>query len=700
MNQHLTDQQLIDYQFDLASEADAKEARSHLEKCDTCRHRLHELGRKLNALDLIRDDVKASRELLSETIHNAQRAGRWRKLLLHRLPWAGAVAAAVIVGIALLAVPDRGRKNAQEFSTAAPQPPMETGAAKSVAEDVPMVAMAPSPRGGAKSESLSDDLRGEGVPPLRPDGILPSEEEQGQDALATQDKGRMPSPREDHRQAALDAATQPSAEGSLNADRMVRSVPVRAYLQPMGSEKITPDGVTTNALAATPGATQLDTIDERPPFAPASAIELVVLPRREDVQLTIYNAADLTLVRERRNLTLKRGWNWLQFMWAGTLIDPTSLALEPLEHKGEVQVQQLVFPPRLKELGRWLIRSEIDGQTSFELTYFTSGLSWRAFYMGTLSQDETTMRLKGYVRVSNNSGEDYEDAQTRLLVGRIHLLDSIAELARRQYPYGSPSAIRMLFEGNTAFEDMGLQGEQVHNFAGAFSESLKRKNIQKEGLSEYFLYTIEGTETIPNEWGKRLISFQVDDIPVASLCKYDEERWGTQTIRFLTFANDKEHKLGETPLPDGMVRVYGRADDQGHLSYVGGMGVKYIPVGDQVELELGSARLVEVKPSLMDYRTTNHSFDAKGNVNGWDEVRTWKVEIVNARTLPVQVEVTRGFEMPYWTLKVTDGSPTYRKYDATHARFELTVPPRQTQVFEYEVTTYQGVRQQSLPGEF
>ena len=30
----------------------------------------------------------------------------------------------------------------------------------------------------------------------------------------------------------------------------------------------------------------------------------------------------LTLVRERRNLTLKRGWNWLQFMWANTQISP------------------------------------------------------------------------------------------------------------------------------------------------------------------------------------------------------------------------------------------------------------------------------------------------------------------------------------------------------------------------------------------
>jgi len=35
-------------------------------------------------------------------------------------------------------------------------------------------------------------------------------------------------------------------------------------------------------------------ISQQPPFAPASAIELVTLPRRDKVQLTIYNSADLT----------------------------------------------------------------------------------------------------------------------------------------------------------------------------------------------------------------------------------------------------------------------------------------------------------------------------------------------------------------------------------------------------------------------
>ena len=47
---------------------------------------------------------------------------------------------------------------------------------------------------------------------------------------------------------------------------------------------------------------------------PASAkVDMAILPGRDAVQLTIYNSADLTLVREQRSLTLQQGLNRLQF---------------------------------------------------------------------------------------------------------------------------------------------------------------------------------------------------------------------------------------------------------------------------------------------------------------------------------------------------------------------------------------------------
>jgi dTDP-4-amino-4,6-dideoxygalactose transaminase len=59
-------------------------------------------------------------------------------------------------------------------------------------------------------------------------------------------------------------------------------------------------------------------------------------------------------------------------------------------------------------------------------------------------------------------------------------------------------------------------------------------------------------------------------------------------VRFLSFKNDKEHKLGETPIPGGMLKVYRGAGEQGNLSYTGQSEFKYIPVDEDIELNLGA----------------------------------------------------------------------------------------------------------------
>jgi hypothetical protein len=624
MKGHLTKRDLIEYQFKLADDAKLKELAEHLDGCASCREELARLKDKFSALDMLREDVTASEELISQVVAQAGARAAPRVTAFRRPAWFRAVAAVLVLGLALLFAAQFGQEPMPRYEPLQelPGPPEEPQPSRDKI----------LPRARAEKETA----------PLRPE-----------------------------RSRAL-------AEAEKETFDKLR--PRRARVSPA------------------------EEISEQPPFAPASAIELVTLPQRDKVQLTIYNSADLTLVRERRNLTLKRGWNWLQFMWANTLIDPTSLSLEPLEQADKIDIDQLVFPARLRELGRWLIRSEVSGQVPFEITYLTSRLSWRAFYMGTLGRDEKTMRLQGYVRVGNSSGEDYENAQTRLIVGKVHLLDQIAELAKRQYPYGRPVGIRgygMGGMGGYGDKQLGEVGGEARAWYGRLdaqtvTAGLGRKEIRKEGLSEYFLYTIEGTETVPDKWGKRLLSLEAEDIPVKGLYKYDEERWGGRTIRFLSFSNDDEHELGDTPIPDGTVRVYAQADSAGLLSYVGGTDIKYIPVDGEVELHLGPARLVTVEPKLMDFRTDNYRFDGKGNVAGWDEIRTWKIEVTNTRALPIEIEITRGFGTAYWTLQ-TDAP--YEKHDVTRARFETQLQPRSKRTFGYQVRTYHGVREQALSEE-
>jgi hypothetical protein len=223
---------------------------------------------------------------------------------------------------------------------------------------------------------------------------------------------------------------------------------------------------------------------------------------------------------------------------------------------------------------------------------------------------------------------------------------------------------------------------------------MKPKAVEKEGLSEYFLYTIEGTETIPNGWSKRLQSFDTSEVPVVNLYKYEEERYGQSVVRFLSFKNDKEHKLGDTPIPGGTLKVYRGVGDKGYLSYVGQSAFKYIPVDDDVELNLGAVGDVVVESKLMDYKTDNFRFDRNRNVSGWDDIHTFRIEVRNTRDLAVKVEIQRNFGTPYWTLAKSGEFGEFEKVDLDTVKFTLTLEPRSAKKFEYVLTTYQGVRQE------
>lgn len=423
-------------------------------------------------------------------------------------------------------------------------------------------------------------------------------------------------------------------------------------------------------------------------------IDLVTLPGRDSVQLTIYNSADMTLARESRGLTLREGVNRLQFSWANTLIDPTSLLMQPQQDADRILIRELAFPPRVRNLGVWTIDSEISGRVPMSIQYLTSGITWRAFYMGTITPDERFMRLQGYVRVENRSGEDYENAQTRLIVGKVNLLDEIARLASREHPYGSPrpeivppapARSRQEFS-RMAFAEMAVAGAVMDEVAA------RPKEIRKEGLSEYFLYTIEGRETIPNGWGKRLPSFEVTDIPVVNLYKYEEERYGNRVVRFLSFTNDEAHELGDTPIPGGMLKVFRLADAAGALSYEGQSSFQYIPVGEDVELNLGAVGNVVVEPKLMREATDRYQFHNDGNISGWDEIRDIRIDVRNTRDVAIKVEIQRNFPTQHWSLERRSNEGLYEKVDLDTVKFTLELPPQSSRVVAYELTTRHGTR--------
>ena len=416
----------------------------------------------------------------------------------------------------------------------------------------------------------------------------------------------------------------------------------------------------------------------------SARINVVSLPGRDNVQLTIYNSVDLTVVTERRALTFRRGLNRLEFSWANTLIDPTSVEFKAVTHADEIEVMDVSFPPRVPNTLEWRINSEVAAEAVVEIRYFTSGISWAADYVVQAEPRENAMTFAGAVRVSNQSGEDYDNAQIRLVVGTVRLVEQIVQLAREKRPQSPPVSTSGLL---LADEELGKNVRLAVNGAmDRMDAAAKKKDIVKESLSEYFLYTVEGRDTILNGWSKRMPSFSAAPVPITSLYKFERETWGNSVMRYYRFTNSVPAQLGKEPLPDGSVIALRTLNDDLLSAFVGRTQVKYIPIDEVVELELGNDQEVLVKPTLLNWAKTDVSFDGQGNIIGWTTTETWKIDVQNSKDIPVTVDVRRRFDGD-WSLTTRT---TYEDLDAHRAKFLLALQPRQSQEFEYQLTTRHG----------
>jgi len=439
----------------------------------------------------------------------------------------------------------------------------------------------------------------------------------------------------------------------------------------------------------------------------AKNVDLSTVPSRDSVQLTIYNSEDLTLVRETRKVSFKPGVNPLQFSWANTLIDPTSVELKFLTAADKLEVLDTTFPHDKPQMLYWNVQSEFDGEATIEITYFTSGISWSADYVCIADTAETAMGFEGFVRVTNNSGEQYEDARVRLVVGSINLVEKIAKLAqismqqvaqleKHQRKYYSYRVLEKSLAGAdelTAELDMPLETE----------EAARPKEIIKEGLSEYFIYTIEGTETIPNGWSKRMRSFEGTTVPLKIQYRYREPEYGQQLVRLYLLTNDKASKLGTTPLPDGVVRVF-RNNGRDGLSFLAAQSIKYVPIGDKIELNLGLDpevifELVKLRVwrdniwmgghGASVYRRVEDgavAIDVHSSVAGWDDHAYYSQRIRNYTAKPIDVEVRRA----YSGHTVFRSALAAKNHDYRTVQYSRTVAAGQEADLRYEIRQLQG----------
>ncbi|MDX2176676.1 MAG: hypothetical protein SF028_09400 [Candidatus Sumerlaeia bacterium] len=151
--------------------------------------------------------------------------------------------------------------------------------------------------------------------------------------------------------------------------------------------------------------------------APADArTKLVTLPDRAKLLASLEHPYQ-SLLSEERELTLQQGANQIDFSWQGVAIDPSSIRLFLLDHPGEgpdaTKIISVAFPPGEQAL-TWQLYSPAARTERIRVVYLLSGISRAHQYDLTVDAAETKGLFRQYFQMTNQSGEDLDNAAFRI----------------------------------------------------------------------------------------------------------------------------------------------------------------------------------------------------------------------------------------------------------------------------------------------
>jgi len=288
----------------------------------------------------------------------------------------------------------------------------------------------------------------------------------------------------------------------------------------------------------------------------------------------------------------------------------------------------------------WQVETARPGDHLTQVTYQTTGMSWRADYSAVIFADDTKMDLSGWVTLTNQCGAGFKDAKLKLMAGDVRRIQ--------------PPRARMV---ELAAANRARGG------AGA--------GFVEKTFFEYHLYTLGRPTTVNDNQVKQVELLTAADVPVTKRYvfepggRYWHRRYGqgnTYKVNvFIEFKNSKESKLG-MPLPKGKIRTYKRDADDGDLEFVGEDQIDHTPKDEELKLYVGDAFDIVGEKTVTDRKQEKR----------WRQ-ETIRIDLRNhkdeAATILVREHLTRGGQ---WT--VTAKSRDFKKIDATTIEFTLPVP--------------------------
>ena len=249
------------------------------------------------------------------------------------------------------------------------------------------------------------------------------------------------------------------------------------------------------------------------------------------------------MVREHRLLTVKEGVNRIQFTWANTLIDPTSIEFRILDQQDKVDLVDTTFPAGRNDALQWNISSQLAGKIPVEIRYFTSGITWAADYVGIANEDETKLAVTGYVRVTSITPANFTTTPRRGSLSARSTSSRRSPTWRRPPPQWRGDAGRP--DAATGFRPERRQGPR-HRLPPRlrpweeWAEGSVRQQLEAPRPSSRKAFpnisssrsTAARTSRIKEP--KRLVALKVAEVPLESIYKLSDRAGDTQLHQVLS----------------------------------------------------------------------------------------------------------------------------------------------------------------------
>lgn len=323
-----------------------------------------------------------------------------------------------------------------------------------------------------------------------------------------------------------------------------------------------------------------------------------------------------------------------------------------LQYRDRIETEvrgHIIFPVSSANLrDRPTLDLDIDsGQSGTEvldLSYLTTGLTWRADYVGVVSEDESHLSLTGLVTLSNTSGEAYDDAHLQLVAGNVNVV---------QPAMGVATALRTIARVNAG-------------------------GVAQENYFEYHLYTLARPTTILDKQTKQLALLAARGIPIKKTLELrgspDYYRDSEPDIgdrlpvgAYVTFQN-RGGELG-IPLPGGIVRLY--KNDSRRLSlFLGSDEIDHTPRNETVRLHLGDSFDVTARKRQTDFHLSSYcSSDS-----------SYQIVISNAKTTAENVLVVEPIPGDW---QIVNENMPHVKSSAQTASWNVRIPPGERSTLNY-----------------